>query len=166
MIETAALVGPLWPPATDWPALSCDAALTAVRVSGHLQLEDAPASFEVSVKFTDDAEVAALNRAYRGKDGPTNVLSFPMIARVDLAALGKRDELLGDIVLAHETCRDEALANAVPLADHARHLIVHGTLHLLGHDHSEESDAEAMEAAEIRALAAIGVDDPYAAGEG
>ena len=108
---------------------------------------------EVSLLFTDDAAVRVLNRTWRGKDKPTNVLSFSQPA----------GPLLGDIVLAAETVTREAdLANK-PVADHIAHLIVHGTLHLLGYDHEEEAEAEAMERLEAAALAEMGLADPYAA---
>ncbi|MDE2621182.1 MAG: rRNA maturation RNase YbeY [Sphingomonadales bacterium] len=118
-----------------------------------------------SVLFTSDAEVHVLNREWRAKDKPTNVLSFPMIARGDLLALphAGAPELLGDLALACETCTREAAEKGVPLARHAAHLLVHGLLHLAGHDHeTSPADADAMEALEIKALAKMGVADPYA----
>ena len=113
---------------------------------------DSALTVEVSVKFTDDDEVKALNAAYRNKDKPTNVLSFPMFeagaARSDLAADGG-EVLLGDIVLAHGVCAAEAAEKGVAIETHATHLVVHGTLHLLGYDHETgDDDAEAMEAVE------------------
>jgi probable rRNA maturation factor len=117
-----------------------------------------------SLLFTSDAEVHALNREWRGRDKPTNVLSFPMLERDNLLALGADGppELLGDIALAHETCAREAAEKGVPLADHAAHLIVHGLLHLAGHDHVEsDTQAEAMERLEIAALEKLAIADPY-----
>lgn len=117
-----------------------------------------------SLLFTSDAEVHALNREWRGKDKPTNVLSFPMLDREDLLALGPDGppELLGDIALAYQTCAREAADKGVPLEHHAAHLIVHGLLHLAGHDHeTSPEDAAAMEALEIKALALMGIPDPY-----
>jgi probable rRNA maturation factor len=119
---------------------------------------------EVSVRLTDDAEVQTLNREYRHKDKPTNVLSFPMVQPDLLEGLANSDDgevLLGDIVLARETCAREAEEKSVTFADHATHLIVHGTLHLLGYDHQGDSEAEAMEALERAILATLGIDDPY-----
>ncbi len=119
-----------------------------------------------SLLFTGDAEVHALNREWRGKDKPTNVLSFPMLERGDLAALNPDGppELLGDIALAFETCAREAAEKAIALEHHAAHLIVHGLLHLAGHDHETcAADAEAMEALEIKALAHMGIGNPYCA---
>ena len=161
MIEVAALASPAWPASADWEALAETAVLTAARVSGHQAVEDAPAPFEVSVKFSDDAEVRTLNASYRGKDAPTNVLSFPMMSAAELAAPPRQGGLLGDIVLARETCAREAADKGIALADHASHLIVHGTLHLFGHDHGGDAEAETMEGIERMALNAIGIADPY-----
>jgi probable rRNA maturation factor len=143
-----------WDSRIDWPALARRAVHAAVAVSRHPGLSDN----EVSVKFTSDAEVRALNATWRGKDRPTNVLSFPMAAESELA----NAPLLGDIVLAQGVCAEEAAARDVAIATHAAHLVVHGTLHLLGYDHeTSEAEAEAMEEAERRALASIGIADPY-----
>ena len=117
-----------------------------------------------SVLFTSDAEIHALNREWRRRDKPTNVLSFPMLARAKLLALAADGppELLGDVALAHETCAREAAEKGVPLEHHAMHLIVHGLLHLAGYDHeTSEAEAEAMEALETKALAICGIADPY-----
>ena len=95
---------------------------------------------------------------------PTNVLSFPMLERAELADLGAGGppEMLGDIALAYETCAREAEEKGVTLADHATHLLVHGLLHLAGHDHVDSDEqAEAMEALEVKALALMGIADPY-----
>jgi probable rRNA maturation factor len=97
-----------------------------------------------------------LNRTWRGKDAATNVLSFPS---GEVATTG----FLGDVVLAHETVREEARENNIALPDHASHLVVHGVLHLLGFDHEEDAAAERMETLERRVLASLGVADPYAA---
>ena len=114
----------------------------------------------MSVKLTSDEEVRTLNAKWRGKDRSTNVLSFPM---VDEAALGTpAAALLGDVVLAHGVCAAEAADREVPIETHASHLVVHGTLHLLGYDHeTSDTDAERMEETERRALASLGIADPY-----
>ncbi|MET0270159.1 MAG: rRNA maturation RNase YbeY [Sphingomonas sp.] len=167
MIDIAVLSGPPWGgDDAAWEALATTAVIAAFRHSPYAALVDAPEAIEVSVKLADDAEVRALNAAYRGKDKPTNVLSFPMVQRDLLAGLANTDDgevLLGDIILAHGVCGREAAEKGVAAEIHATHLIVHGTLHLLGYDHEKgESEAEAMEAIERAALASIGIADPYA----
>ncbi|MEA3014238.1 MAG: putative rRNA maturation factor [Sphingomonadales bacterium] len=143
-----------WGSRIDWPALARSAVHASVAHSRHASLSDS----EVSVKFTSDAEVRALNAAWRGQDKATNVLSFPMAEESELAA----SPLIGDIVLAHGVCAAEAAAKQVAIEMHAAHLVVHGTLHLLGYDHeTSEADAEAMEETERRALASLGIADPY-----
>lgn len=112
---------------------------------------------ELSIVLGDDAMVRALNREWRGRDTPTNVLSF---ASGEAPCAG-RPLLLGDVVLAYETVAREAAVQGKTLGDHLAHLIVHGTLHLLGHDHETARDAARMEALERRVLAGIGVADPY-----
>jgi len=153
-----------WPETTDWVALAERAADAVAQVAPEL----ANPRLSASLLFSDDAEVHALNREWREKDKPTNVLSFPMLDRAALLALGGTGadnappELLGDIVLALETCAREAAEKAVPLESHATHLIIHGLLHLAGHDHeTSPADAAAMEALEIKALALIGIGNPY-----
>jgi len=143
-----------WGDSIDWPALSRSAVHAAIAQSRHSGLADS----EVSVKFTTDAEVRALNAAWRGQDKATNVLSFPMAEESELASA----QLLGDIVLGHGICAAEAAEKNVGVETHAAHLVVHGTLHLLGYDHeTSDEDAEEMEEAERRALASIGIADPY-----
>lgn len=165
MIETALQAGEEWPAATDWAALSQQAATEAVRVTAHGDLIDKAVAIEISVKLADDGEVRSLNAQYRGKDKPTNVLSFPMVQTDMLDGLANSDDgevLLGDLILAAGVCRKEAEARGIALADHAAHLLVHGVLHLLGYDHERgEAEAEAMEALERDALAAMGIADPY-----
>ena len=114
---------------------------------------------EVSLVFTDDAEQRVLNRDYRHKDSATNVLSFPNMDD-DLVPAGE-PRLLGDVVLARETVAREAAEQGKSLADHTTHLLVHGVLHLLGHDHQDAEEAAAMEALERRILAGLGIADPY-----
>lgn len=115
---------------------------------------------EVSVVLADDPFVRRLNRNHRGKDRPTNVLSFPLDA--ESAPKGAR-LLLGDVVLAHRTIRREAKAEGKRIASHAAHMLVHGTLHLLGFDHDRAKAARVMEAHEVRILRRLGVADPYRA---
>ena len=103
------------------------------------------------------------SRLWRGKDKPTNVLSFPMAEAEDLAdgATAGPELMLGDIILARGVCAAEAEQKSIPLENHAAHLMVHGTLHLLGHDHMDDVSAADMEAREVRALARMGIADPY-----
>jgi probable rRNA maturation factor len=158
MILVEADVSGEWDRGVDWPALADRSVRAAISHSRHADLVESEA--EVSVKFTSDEEVRALNAAWRNKDKATNVLSFPMIEKDLLdAAPGA---LLGDVVLAHGVCAAEAVESGVAVEAHAAHLVVHGTLHLLGYDHeTSDAAAEAMEAVERRALAAIGIADPY-----
>jgi probable rRNA maturation factor len=115
----------------------------------------------VSALFTTDEEVRVLNREFRGKDKPTNVLSFPA---EPLPGLPEEAQPLGDLALALETCLAEAEAKAVPPANHAAHLVVHGLLHLLGYDHLVDEEAETMENLERRVLERLGIADPYGDG--
>lgn len=148
-----------WPSA-DWPDLAERAAEAAQQVAPEL----ANQRLTASLLFTVDEEVRTLNREWRSKDQPTNVLSFPMLTREELLGL-KPDggpEMLGDIALAYETCAREAAEKDVSLADHAAHLIIHGLLHLAGYDHVHSDEgAEAMERLEINALAIMGLNNPY-----
>jgi probable rRNA maturation factor len=116
-----------------------------------------PGTYQLTLLLTDDAEMRNLNRTWRGKDAPTNVLSFPS---GEIASTG----FLGDVVLAAETTRREAREQDIALQDHVSHLVVHGVFHLLGFDHDDDEAAERMETLERRALASLGVTDPYAAG--
>lgn len=154
-----------WDSSTDWTALVAKAVEVAVAASRHSALAQSGLAVEISVKLTGDEEVRALNSAWRGKDKPTNVLSFPMIEPALLGALADAqggEALLGDIVLAHGICVAEAEEKGVGVCAHAFHLVVHGTLHLLGYDHEEgEVEAHDMEAIERRALALVGIADPY-----
>lgn len=115
---------------------------------------------EVAVVLADDVELARLNRRFRGKRGPTNVLSFPAAAP-DAPVPPGAPLVLGDLVLALETVRREAAAQQKPGADHLAHLVVHGILHLIGYDHHSETDAQRMESLEKSILAELGVPDPY-----
>jgi len=149
-----------WPIEADWADLAEAAAEAAMAVAPELDNQ----RLSASVLFTSDAEVHVLNREWRAKDKPTNVLSFPMITRADLIAMGKdgAPEMLGDLALAYETCAREAADKGIAVEAHAAHLIVHGLLHLAGHDHElGEAEAGAMEALETKALAQMGIADPY-----
>ena len=138
---------------TRWKGLApttrraAEAALTQQRVK----------KAALTIVLTNDAEVKTLNNDYRGKNKPTNVLSFP---GGDMPMPGAPVHL-GDIVLAFCVCRDEAEAQGKSLANHLTHLVIHGVLHVLGRDHEDEAEAEAMEAEERVLLASLGVADPY-----
>jgi probable rRNA maturation factor len=112
---------------------------------------------EVTIRFVDAEESRVLNRDYRGKDRPTNVLSFPFECPPGVSL-----PLLGDLVICHPLVVDEAREQDKRLEDHYAHLVVHGTLHLLGHDHLEDAAAEAMEQLEREILTTLGIADPYA----
>ena len=161
-VETAA--GPGWDDEDSWADLARRAVRAGLSVSPFANLIDKKVSVEVAVKLSDDAEVQSLNANYRGKDKPTNVLSFPMVQPDLLQSLENSDDgeaLLGDIILARETCETEAAEKDISLHQHATHLIVHGTLHLLRYDHENEADAERMEDLEVKALASLGLPNPY-----
>jgi probable rRNA maturation factor len=164
MLHVETIVEPPWSDA-DWDMLAEHAACAALEASAHREIATMGAIVEVSIRLTSDEEVRTLNRDYRQKDKATNVLSFPMVQRHLLGAIdskGVEETLLGDIVLAHNICAEEARAKGASFEDHATHLIVHGVLHLLGYDHEQgEAEAEAMEEIERAALATLGIDDPY-----
>lgn len=149
-----------WPSSADWGALASRTTQAAASVAPEL----ANRRLTASLLFADDGEVQVLNREWRGKDRPTNVLSFPMLERSELLELEPDGPpvLLGDVALALETCTREAAEKGVSPADHTAHLIVHGLLHLAGYDHeTSPEDATAMEKLEIMALALMGIADPY-----
>ncbi|QGN56477.1 rRNA maturation RNase YbeY [Novosphingobium sp. Gsoil 351] len=154
-------VDPVWGQETDWEALASRAARAAAKVAPELAHDN----LLVSLVLGDDAEVQTLNRQWRAKDKPTNVLSFPMLSREEvLHAAGDdaNEGMLGDLILAHGVCAREAADKGIAVADHAAHLIVHGLLHLAGHDHETgEAAAHDMEALETKALALMGIADPY-----
>jgi probable rRNA maturation factor len=118
----------------------------------------AKAKTALSILLTDDVEMRKLNAGWRAKDKPTNVLSFPAENAVDPA---RPPAYLGDIALGLATCRREAREQKKALADHVAHLAVHGVLHLLGYDHMDDEQAEAMEPLETAILAGLGIADPY-----
>ena len=148
-----------------WPAGAWTTqAERAADATAEVEPALANARLHTSLLFTSDAEVHALNREWRNRDKPTNVLSFPMLERDGLLSLAAEGppEMLGDIALAHGTCAREAEEKGITLEAHATHLIVHGLLHLAGYDHVDsEAQAEEMEALEIAALAKLGIADPY-----
>ena len=114
---------------------------------------------EIAVSLADDAKVREANRGFRGKDSPTNVLSFPGAPAERIS----RSPFLGDIILAYETVAAEAEVEGKAIGDHLAHLVVHGVLHLIGYDHMTDDEAERMERLETAILATLDVADPYAA---
>lgn len=145
-----AIQDPSWTVLGDLQSLAERAVAAAIAEAGVVP----DAGSELSCLFCDDATIRALNAQWRGQDKATNVLSFP-------AAGAGAEAMLGDIAMAFETVMREAGAEAKPPQDHAAHLLIHGTLHLVGHDHEVDSDAAAMEAIEVRAMARLGLPDPY-----
>jgi len=134
-----------------WNQLDLDLpCLSRTAIDAALSVLNAKPEGELSLAFVDDDAIKALNRDYRDKDNPTNVLSFPM-----------EGALLGDVVLARETTTAEAATAGKTVQAHLSHLIVHGFLHLLGYDHMDDTSAIEMESLEIKALAQMGIDNPY-----
>lgn len=131
-------------------------ALVKMAVTQILQILDNPKLGELSVALVNDIDIQTLNRDFRGKDKPTNVLSFPAANTFNGPA-----PLLGDIVLALETVIREAQEKSITLEAHLSHLVIHGFLHLQGFDHETDATAIEMEALEIAALAALNIDNPY-----
>lgn len=153
-----------------WDALDLEALATRAILATLQHRGIDPDTTEVSLLACDDARIAPLNADFRGKPGPTNVLSWPGEERgathpggAPAVPVPGPDGLiaLGDIAIAYDTCARESAAAGKPLTDHATHLIVHGTLHLLGYDHETGPDAALMEGLETKILGNLGLDDPY-----
>ena len=163
MLEIDIDSDPEWDSSAGLEALVRKAAEAAIAESAFPQLAALQRPVELSVRLAGNDEVQALNAQWRGKDKPTNVLSFPQLDQSQLKRIDGDgpDLMLGDLVLAREVCEREASEKAVPLEDHAAHLVVHGTLHLLGYDHEDDLSAQDMESREVRALARLGIADPY-----
>ena len=159
-----AIESPLW----DADNLTRVAVRAVAATLRHMHFD--PDACEVTLLACDDARIAALNADFRGKPAPTNVLSWPAQplapaseGRAPMAPQTGFDGMieLGDIALSHDTCAREATESGKPFNDHLTHLIVHGTLHLLGYDHVADSDAALMERLEVEILGNLGLDDPY-----
>jgi probable rRNA maturation factor len=163
MLEIAIEADEDWDSRSSWEELARKAVEAAVAESAFPQLATGERPAEVSIMLTSDERIRALNAEWRRQDKPTNVLSFPMAAGDDLRATeaSDRELLLGDIVLARGVCEAEAAEKGLSVEQHASHLIVHGTLHLLGYDHHDDDEAGDMEAREVRALARLGIANPY-----
>ncbi|WP_428333127.1 rRNA maturation RNase YbeY [Novosphingobium sp.] len=155
-------IDPTWTETIDWEALAAAAAQATAAVAPELAHD----TMLVSLVLADDDEVHALNKQWRARDKATNVLSFPMLSREEVlraAAAPAAPAMLGDMILAHGVCMREADEKGIPMTAHASHLIVHGLLHLAGYDHElGDAEAEEMEALERKALALLGLADPYA----
>jgi probable rRNA maturation factor len=162
-LEIGLEAGEDWDSSRPWEILVHNAAEAAIAESAFPDLANSGRRIELSVRLTGDDEVRALNAKWRGKDKPTNVLSFPMAEEYELGdeIVASQELLLGDIILAHGVCAAEAAEKRVPFDEHASHLVVHGTLHLLGYDHQNDADAADMEQREARALARLGIKNPY-----
>jgi len=153
-------------PVIEDPRWEAAAVPAAAERAGRAVLQAAgrdPGLHEVALLLGDDGRIAALNAQFRGRAQPTNVLSWPAFAGPVPDPEQEEPLFLGDLALGYETCAREAEAAGIGLADHAAHLVVHGILHLLGHDHAEDIEAEAMEAIESRVLAGLGIANPYPA---
>ncbi|WP_017429929.1 rRNA maturation RNase YbeY [Vreelandella jeotgali] len=144
--------------AVEAEALPSQAALER-WVDGVLARHPSQAGAELTVRFVTPDESQTLNRDYRGRDKSTNVLSFPFEAPPGIPL-----ELLGDLVICHAVVNDEACHQRKALDEHYAHMVVHGTLHLLGYDHIEDDEADNMEQLERDILAGFGISDPYASG--
>lgn len=163
MLEIAVEADEEWDSSRSWEQVARQAAEAAIAESAFPQLASAERPIEISVRLSGDEEVRALNSEWRGKDKPTNVLSFPMLEDDDLrdANVAGPELLLGDIIIARGVCETEAAEKGVSIEHHATHLLVHGTLHLLGYDHHDDAEAADMEAREVRALERLGIANPY-----
>ncbi len=139
-----------------WQAVGLEALCGPAERAALAATGRVPEGFEIALMGCDDARIAALNSDFRGKDAATNVLSWPASAPPPTEA-GE----LGDIAIAYETCTREAAEKGISVQNHVTHLLIHGILHLLGYDHISDQDAEEMEALEIKALAKLGVSNPY-----
>lgn len=163
MLEIALDSDEEWDSSRSWEQLVRTAAEAAIAESAFPELAATERLVEISVTLTGDEQVRALNAEWRGKDKSTNVLSFPLTDEAELrqANVAGPELLLGDIVLARGVCEAEAADKGVSVEQHAAHLLVHGTLHLLGYDHHDDAEAADMEAREVRALERLGIANPY-----
>ena len=152
-----------------WAALDMEA-LSERAIRTTLNRLALPLDAEISILACDDARIAALNAEFRAKASPTNVLSWPSEERAAMSPGGQPRPPepdpggmieLGDIAISYDTCAAESRAAGKDIAEHVTHLIIHGTLHLLGYDHETEQDAALMEALEVEILGKLGLDDPY-----
>ncbi len=173
MIDVDIDTSPIWGDSQDWKDIAQNAVHAAIEYSAYKKFSEDKKTISISIKLSDNDEINALNKQYRNKDKPTNILSFPLIETQELDTLYNHQNstnpnniaipeiLLGDLILAYSICRDEANSKSISLADHFTHLIIHGVLHLIGYDHIIDNDANVMQSIEIKALKKLGLDDPY-----
>lgn len=162
MIDVA-VINEGWGDTVDWDDLAARAVEATIARTPFQSLCATLVPVEIAIRLTSDDAVRILNRDYRGKDAPTNVLSFPMMGAADFpdVSAGGQDVMLGDVVLAQGVCEAEASARGIAIDAHVTHLIIHGVLHLLGFDHIEDDEAGAMENVERAVLQNLGLHDPY-----
>lgn len=167
MIEIDIIIGADWDGNIDWYGLSEQSVATAIKYSNYNEIIDIDHIVSISISLSNNDEVHSLNHQYRGKDKPTNILSFPMLHKDELANINQNiipEILLGDLILSYQICHNEAQEKNIRLTDHFQHLIIHGILHLLGYNHIEDDDAEKMQSIEIYGLNILGIDNPYEKG--
>ncbi len=151
----------------DLPGEALEQAIVVAAARAALASAGPSEPVEIGVRLTNDSEMQTLNKTYRGRDTATNVLSFALSEggasqTHETPPPEETPALLGDVVVAYETCAREAADQSKPLANHLRHMVVHGVLHLLGYDHEIDDEATAMEQLERDILGKMGVPDPYA----
>lgn len=160
-------IGGAWDNKIDWKTLTKDAAIESIKNSEYNTLLNTHKNVSIDITLSNNEQIHALNKEYRGKDKPTNILSFPMLSYPELQAIEDYpipEILLGDLILSYEICIQEASEKNISIENHYQHLIIHGILHLLGYDHIEDKDADIMQALEIKALDDMGIDNPYEKG--
>lgn len=151
-----------WKRALRTPAALCRKAAAAAFEAVAARRKPRARTVELAVVLTSDAAVKRLNARYRGRNKPTDVLSFPAWLASEPGAAGDaREAMLGDVIIARAVSARDARAENKPLSEHLMHLVVHGVLHLLGYDHGRDTDALAMERLEISVLKTLGLDNPY-----
>lgn len=167
MIEIDLDIAPNWEKEIHWSDLSKKSINEAIKLSDYNFLCSIDNNVSISISLSKNEKVHALNKQYRDKDKPTNILSFPMVEPTELSGLAEHpipEILLGDMILSYDICYAEAKEKGISLTNHYQHLIVHGILHLLGYNHIEDDDAEKMQTIEILALKNMGIENPYEKG--
>ena len=160
-------INTLWDKKVDWLSLAEVSILKSIKYSYYSNLIDSNKNVSISITLSDNHQLHSLNKEYRSKDRPTNILSFPLLDHTQLQTIEDYptpEILLGDLILSYDMCNKEALEKNISIEHHYQHLIVHGILHLLGYDHIEDKDADIMQSIEIKALEILGIDNPYEKG--